>query len=288
MGAIETRQLIGPAQDDVDAAQEVGAVDWRLHVPVMSIAESCSQIVYSEENLVRVATVWRIAEDRKQRFRWWRLEAKVALPPENDWVSADDTLIVTEHPYSTNWTQFAPFKRSTHNRSRISDPLRNAAYASRDDIVRHIEDLETDFWETGKYLTAGISVPEAPFIPEDTGRSGGKQSVLVFGHATSANAVIEKVLTEPKVQKVLRQTQTGQVRLPARAGLAASDIRLYDELREEGHSLMYHAIRQALAGPHKDSGDWLGRAVSDKAIHIYLGHLHNWNRKIASEKKKME
>lgn len=288
MGAIGTERVTPRPPVVGDDAVEIGSLDWRLSVPVMTVGSSDAGIVYLGESSVSLATVWRVAEDRETRFQWWRLEAKVALPPEADWVSAGDSLIVSEHPYSTNWTQFALFKRSTHDRRSINQMLTATVFPALEDIVKQIDTFDSDFWETGKYLTAGISIPEAPYIPEQHARRTNKQSVLVFGHAGQTDTIIEAVLQEPDVVRILGQTNRGTVKLPTKfAGLEGSEIRLYDELREEGLSLMYQAIRQALAGPHKDSEAWVGRAVSEKAIHIYLGHLHNWNRRIATEKKQL-
>jgi hypothetical protein len=39
------------------------------------------------------------------------------------------------------------------------------------------------------------------------------------------------------------------------------------------------AIRQALAGPHEDSEEWINRPVTDKINQVYRGHLFNeWRR----------
>jgi hypothetical protein len=43
------------------------------------------------------------------------------------------------------------------------------------------------------------------------------------------------------------------------------------------------AIRQALAGPHKNGDKWIGRPVVEKVDQIYRGHLNSRNRRVARE-----
>jgi hypothetical protein len=294
MGSMTLSALLPEVPCPVDDAHEVGAIHVRQQASAMCIGWErgpSSPLVYVDETLIAVAMQWRVVEySGGQHHRWWRLEVKATSMQTA--IHKGDELIVAEHPYANGWVQPAPFKTASRKgEMERADPA-SASFVTPEALIQWIEALPYDFWEKGNYLTAGLSEPELPFMVGAV-RNMQKQSLLVFGVCGSARACEEALFASPEARRLLKTTETGTLRFwptevefavpPARA-----DERLYDEVKAESPSVLWLAIRQALAGPHEESLQWKGHPVMEKVQHIYCGHLFNRYRVLARERGNLD
>jgi hypothetical protein len=206
---------------------------------------------------------------------------------KNNWIRAGNTLVVADHPYSSGWLQSAPFKPGSKKGALARPDLSRSTIRSEMDFLRVIESLHQDYWEKGNHLTAGISEPDLPLDLSGRIRNTQRQALFVFG-ACDDLALCEKQLFQTSlVQRLLRDTEKGSIRFWAPKAHLKTRPRLYDDVKADGPVLMTIAIRQALAGPHRDGEQWIGRPVVEKIAQIYRGHLNRCNRLVAKKLGKL-
>jgi len=287
MGSMPLEQFVPRQALPADDAREVGATARRTSVTAMCVGKVGSgDLVYQKEVPIHLAVAWRVVDDAGHRHRWWRLEAKVEA--RNDGIRPGHQLVVAEHPYSGGWLHYVPFKPGSKKGAEERADFHSRRFQSLEDVIGACEALPYDFWEKGNYLTAGISQPELPFDPGEPPRNVQKQALYVFGSCESLPSHEEALLRSGPIQELLRLTERGtlifwppDVKLP-------EPPPLFDEVKEDANSLMMLSVRQALAGPHRDSDRWIGRPVAEKVDQIYRGHVNAMNRRVADERNRLE
>jgi hypothetical protein len=282
-----------PAADvDVDASHEIGFAALRHDLLLMRVGRSAGDVgrlVYREEVPALFGPADRDAHYLQEKeggkaaltaYRWLRLECKAATGGKG--IKAGDELVLAKHPYASGWTCCRPFKPpSKKGPGERADPLAKP-FASELQMVRALEVLGYDFWEKGNYLTAAVSYPEEPLLGE--ARNLQSDAGLVAGVCDGFGACEQLLLKNEAVLRLLRQTENNTI-LYWPKGVEPPGP-LEEEVVEDRYSLMCCAVRQALAGPHKKSEEWLGRPVAEKVDDIYRGHLYNLNRQWRAEKRR--
>jgi hypothetical protein len=239
---------------------------------------------YLGEAPIYVAIAWRCLEDgRGQRRNWWRLEIKSDV--KYKYIKAKHNLIVAEHPYGNGWTSQAPFKVGSKKGALERMDIPNEYFDSIDVLSSYIENMNNDYWETGNYLTAAISQPDLPFDPAM--RNVQQSGLFIFGLCENAKDAEELLIRDSRVRELIGATERGTIRFWSPDAQLASSPELLDEVKDEGWSLMLLSIREALAGPHCDSDQWIGRPVTEKVDQIYRGHLNRRNRKLTEERQRL-
>ena len=217
--------------------------------------------------------------------QWWRWAARVSSPHPS--IQAGDYWVVAQFPYSSGWCQQVPFKRCskkspTDAGQRKSAPLRpqtnQRQFASQEELLAWIECLSHDYWETGSYLTAGISIPESPTILAERRRNRAAGSCLVFGTCEDAPSLEQELYASAEIQEIMERTAQNTFRFWFLTRFRQTIPRLRAEVIEQRYQLMWLSVRQAFAGPHKLSRKWTGRPVVQKVVEIYRDHLNNRNR----------
>ena len=277
MGSVALSAILPSPRTSVDDAREIGAVPLRATLTAMRVGKEDRQdgdLVYLGETPIYVATPWRSIEyGDGQHHQWWRLEIKA--DSSNESIRRDHHIVVAEHPYANGWLHHACFKPGSKKEAMRRPDLSKHVFNSPGELVHWIEELSHDFWEKGNYLTAGISEPEIPFLPVGTTRNVQRQALLVLGVCDDFGACEQALWGTPRVRKLNKATEDGTLRFWPPKTKRKTQPRLSDELKAEGPGLLMLSIRQALAGPHKDSRKWVGRSVMDKVDYIYQGHIYN-------------
>lgn len=282
MGGVTCVGLYPSLPTEADEAHVVGALPVRTHVPAMLVARQDGQPHYLGEVPLAVSLVWRIIEDAcGRRHRWWRLEAK--LDSHDSRVRPGFDLVVAEHPYGSGWVHRTSFRPGSKKGSDERPHLLKADYASLADVVRDVDQLKYDYWEKGSFLTAGISQPDLPLTDDHRIRNTQERALLVFG-VCGGMADLEQALWQTRaVGNLLRATESGRLRFWSPKARFRLPPRLLEDVKAEAPSLMLLAIRQALAGPHRDDEQWIGRPVTAKIDEIYRGHLNRRNRLLSRQ-----
>ncbi len=285
MGKLLLSTLFEPQDASVDDSVEIGAAPVRTSPTAMQVVQNRSdekELVYKEEIPIYLAPAWRTLEsDDGQSYAWWRMEIKVSK--ETQAIHGGDQLVLAEHPYGNGWLHHAPFKLGS-NKGTLDRPD-NAIpnFSSNVEAMTWAERQKCDLWEKGRYLTAGISEPETPFSPSGAYRNVQKNALFVFGVCTDFPTFEKLLWNSPIITRLLRETKAGTIRFwPPMVRFKNGAIPLlFDEVRDDAESLMSLAIRQALAGPHKNSEKWIGQPVTKKVDQIFRGHLNARNRVVA-------
>jgi hypothetical protein len=275
MGSIIQTAILPVSPDAVDDAREIGALSVQPTVTAMRIEKGKPDgtLVYTEE--APILTGWQSRVEKygeKSRHQWWRWETKVSSKTTPS-IRPGHHLIIAMHPYSSSWVQQVPF-RPTSKKERPE-----LVFASPEELIQWIEkECSYDFWEKGNYLTAGISIPEGPFNFHADIKNRHGDAKWVFGVCDDPIAYGDALWASEEVKKFLNMTEKGTLRFwPAHVPWSTSPSKwkphLYEKLKAEADSLMWLSIRQALAGPHEDNEDWLGRPVADNLERIYYDHL---------------
>jgi hypothetical protein len=284
MGGVVMTVVLPGLSRAADDAQEIGSLAVQHGVTAMRVASvqgTDGPLVYVEESPVLVGLQWRIlAYGKKSYHRWWRLEVKVGSQASA--IRSGHSLVMAQNPYSSTWVQRAPFK-SPYKRERPT--LEQHPDGMSAELIKWIEEeLPYDFWETGNYLTAGISEPELPFQSLDAVRNA-HETRWVFGVCADPAACEEALFASLEAQKWLKLTEEGTLRFAPPGVRLASLATIYDEMKDEAWSLMLLSIRQALAGPDPQSDIWLGQLVTKRVEQLYCNHLYNRYRGLTHEKK---
>lgn len=269
-----------------DNAERIGGMPLQNIIMAMRVDRRGETFAYLGEVPIRFATVWRIVSDLEGHcYRWWRLEAKVAVHTEE--VRPGDQLIVAEHPYSRRWVRRTPFKNASKKGGFDRTNFASKRLNSMREAIIAVENVSYDYWEKGNYLTAGISDPEIPFEAFEAIRNVQQQALLIFGLCNDADRIERELFESKDVQTLLRATENNTLRFWAPHAKLRTRPKLFDEVKAESAALMILSIRQALAGPHCNSCDWIDTPVVKKIDQIYRGHLNRSNRALAKEHGKM-
>lgn len=247
------------------------------------VAHAGGELVFGREEALFVAMQLRtVLLHDEQPLAFWRMEAKV--PTADRTAGVGEHLVVSEAPYENGWVSIARFKRGL---KRARGERLHLGAADLAGAQREIEQLETDPWETGNYLTAGLNPPCAKTLRAPL-RSYGQNAQWVLGvcadfaaHAAQlANSERARRLLDDAVGLRLRVVRPSASRMPV-------VVRLHPRACETAGETLLLSIHQALAGPHevtlglravprKDA--WEGRPVMDLVDRLFRDHLYNQTR----------
>jgi hypothetical protein len=272
-------------ESESDEACAIGALPLRAPVPAMRIGHDGCGLIYLDEVPLYVGLVWRVLEDGGgHRHRWWRLEAKA----RDARVSPGTELVVAQHPYASGWTHRAPFKAPSKKGPDERPDLSASTYRALPEVFATLDRLRHDYWEKGNWLTAGISEPDLPFDPAQRVRNSQEGALLVFGLCERAAELEKSLWNDKAVRDLLRATELATIQFWCPKAKIKVAPKLLEEVKGEAVMLMMLSIRQALAGPHRDSETWLGRPITERISQIYRGHLNRRNRLLVRDQGRMD
>lgn len=278
--------LVHSGRQYPDDAHEVGAMPVRSGWTAMLVGrDDAGRLVYVEETPVEIAFQWRGVEYGGGRHHeWWRLEGKVARVYSP--ISAGAHFVVAEHPYGNGWHDHARFKPECRKGpGERPDPMQKE-FNSTAELMEWVESLPYDFWESQAYLTAAISKPRPPAALGKAVRHYQKEALLVFGACPNFHACEQELLGGEVVEQLLKDTRANRIAFWKEGAKLSTRPKLYDEVIDMAVSLMVLSIRQALAGPHRDSENWVGRPLTDRIGQVYREHLNRCNRSRARDLKR--
>ncbi|MEI7698968.1 MAG: hypothetical protein WCK86_04170 [Planctomycetia bacterium] len=214
--------------------------------------------------------------------RWWRLEVQVES--DEAFIEAGMELVMARLPAAC-WAVSAPFKKSVkHGAAGSSNPLAIPCNGIEEAIER-LEDLDYDYWEKGKYLTAGVSAPPDPMSDQRRNFSRGD---WLLGVCHNVKASCEILISSEQAEKLLAWTKNGQLKhWPPHEVIPDRYKTLHADVKDDAEWLMYLSIRQSLAGPWDGDANWMGRPVMDLVEIIYKNHVYNRNRGLVDKDQRL-
>lgn len=272
-----------------DDAHEVGAFDLHQEGSATYVGRAKdNQFMYLYEIPMSKTDEMRYLEHSEGiSASWIRFEFKIEL--KHNRTNPGDHLVIAWHPYSRGFVHYVPFKRGLkktldERQKRRDNPL-NKPFKTSSELVQSIEDLSYDFWETGSFLTAGLSIPAPPFKAgiEKRSRHQRMGAVLVGGICNDFEACTDEISKSVEVKQLLIDTATNGIKFWYRRAKIWKHVELADSVIRESTGIMKLSIQQALAGPRKRIDYWIGKPVVEKVGHIYRGHLNALNRSVVGQ-----
>lgn len=273
MGSASLQALLSTSTAVDDAAQ-ISAMPVRRPLSAMQVGmdPDGADLVYLGEIPIDFLTIPRTITDVASASHHW-LRFEIMIERTKQFAAQRYDVLIAEHPYAMRRVHHAPFKAGMV-RGR---PAPEETFASLGEAIQWIDRLDQDYFYTGKDLIAAISQPQA-MLDSGNARNLPKNALFVFGICENLPRCEALLYQTTLVQRLLKQTEDRTIKF-APSGNYQIQPQLPEELASEGNALIFMAIRQALAGPHKDGDEWIGKPVTDKINHIYRDHLYNeWRR----------
>lgn len=206
----------------------------------------------------------------------FRVEAQVAKESSIPFVAGDKVVFAREA--ASKWVTFMSLKNPNKNGK---DPNNLDPVTDFDQVLSEIDQWSFDPWETGQYLTAGISVP--PKLYDDDLRNYSRGDWYLS--CCKDFDLCWKVLYESEqVRELLDLTKRGTIKIgPKDLPVDHKNRKLCDETKAEANPLIFISIRQALAGVSRDipkSNDLVPEPVLNTVDFLYRNHLYNLNKKL--------
>jgi hypothetical protein len=245
---------------------------------------NCGRLVFIDEvpaawRVVERSLIWRQRSDAaitSQLLRWWRVELQAVADGENGAAAGMD--VVLARPPGAYWFASASFKVANKKGDEARDAFLDCLYESPEEVLQQIEKLPFDFWETGKRLTAGLSIPSAPAA--EVGKSYSRGQWLL-GLCENIAQAVDVLSADPWIVQLQSLAQEQRLQFwPMQLELPENYRRYHPELSEEIPFLLTLALNQSLAGPEQDDLRWPGRPVAELAGEIFKDHLYRWNRRL--------
>jgi len=215
-------------------------------------------------------------------LRWFRVELQAAAG-KGAQISAGMEAVWSRDPGAA-WFAAMRFRGSSHRTElERGDPLREPC-GSAEEAISRLESLPWDYWETGKFVTAGISIPPDSKLEVERNYSRGE---WLFGVCQSVEQAVAALRLDPEVEQLQRLTANRTLQFwPGTMDIPAIYRSFHDEVAEHGTLLLELALRQALAGPH-DGEQWHGRPVADLVAEIYKDHIYRVNRQLVNRDREI-
>ena len=210
-------------------------------------------------------------------LRWFRVEIQAPAGKGAEITAGMEAVWARDH--GTGWFAALRFKGANH-KSKVErvDPLREPC-ATGEEAIQRLEALSWDYWESGKFVTAGISIPPESCLDVERNYTRGQ---WLFGVCESVEQSVAALRLDPEVRKLQRLTDNRSLQFwPRSAGITVPEVycRFHDELAEHATLLLELALKQALAGP-EDGVEWQGRPVAELVAMIYKNHMYRVNRQL--------
>ena len=241
------------------------------------------EAVYFDHAISKSEPFLQTSEDgakQKMRHSWFRLEFKAK--ESHKAIRSGDFLIWAEHPYANGWVNAARFKRPRKESRAARRDTNELEFANGQEFATWFEYLDYDWWETGKYLTAGFSGLSHPWMPRDELRNYHETLADVLGvcgefpdagDGVAFFAACERELLEAEeIRKMMRLCENGTYQFWREGPV---DEVLARKTCEDGNYVLPLAIRQAMAGPATSNASCRGRRVTYQVEHVFKYHLNN-------------
>ncbi len=278
MSVFSLDSIVGQRDDDdSDHAVEVGATPPFKHPQtVMRVGKDGGNLVYVEEIEVTCAVTEYVEEYALDlRARWRRIECRVRRNETS--ICRDEWFVMAQLPYSTAIVSIAQFKPPW--KKRVPDkPKPSKRFLSAEEFIEWTEAQTFDYWETGNYLTAGISLPDELNIRDPDARRIFNQP-STHGVCRNLKEYFHLLRFSEESQQLLKQTYDRTIPFWSLSAKLGDLPYLRDNTIEKADKLLDRSIYQALAGPPKDSDKWFGRLVMDFVSELYKDHLNDINRR---------
>lgn len=274
MGLAYYSDMIGGSPPPPAQAHPIGPDAQSRPVTAMRVDRVNGIWTFAGEQPCRADLRWvevpRDAERDETNFRWVRMTYS-HLPSRQDGPHAirqGDQLSVTEWPYGNGWVTVAKFKAGSHHARRLP------AEASADEttLIKAVESLPYDYWETGRYITAGISRPQSPDTRTLNLRVFKVDRLFLLGVCADVQTAVEELLKLDKVRFEIASAEKGY------CDRLAPQL-LHPQTRQETNSLAWLSLRQALAGPPDNDHIKDGDPVTQLFKFILEDHLYNDHRR---------
>lgn len=258
-----------------DDEAEIGSLPMENQMTICLSEKSPSgEHIFSREIPAKAILARREFKPFKSFFR---LEVKV--DQHNPDIKPGDELIVSQFPRSNKWVHFTEFKPSNRHRDR-NDGNIPAWIKTSDRLKEFIDnDAPVDYFETGNFLTAGISKPLSG-SEHSRQRNMLKNAVYLFGACRDVSRAKEELFASEHIRELLYLTEINKIRYIPSKNMSNFPLlpRLKDEVIENRFNLMVMAILQALSGP-VDSTKYIGTSLCGLVELCYKQLLHFENRR---------
>lgn len=244
-------------------------------------AEHAGELIFLDEVPATMKVSEKIVPYRRQTedgvegavAKWWRVEVQV--PDRERRVKPRMDLVVARPPAAL-WTTHAPFKNSDNKaKSRRRNPLDPPA-KDAEELITRLESLSYDFWETGDYRTAGISIPVDSRADERRNYSRGG---FRLGLCADVKKCRDELWATAKVRQLMKLTKVGTIQFwPTDKEIPDRYKTLHETAQEDAWLLMEVSIWQSFAGPDAGDANLLGQPVTSLVDRLYKRHLFNRNR----------
>ena len=219
-----------------------------------------------------------IQDEQGNCFQWWRFE--IYSENKSCSIGKGDSLVMADFPYAKKQIQTTTFKKGfVNNRPNPA----TETFESIDAAINWIDEKNKDYFLTKKGVIAAFSKPGGMLDPAKARNYSLDESMLVIGVCENFSEYVTALLKSKEVESLLRLTE-GPIKLGPKDKYP-NPISLPQEVKDEKYPYMYIAIRQALAGPKKESYTWVGRPVFDYINQLYRNHLFNHWRRYENERR---
>ena len=206
----------------------------------------------------------------------FRVEAQVAKESGNPFEAGDKVVFAREA--ASKWVAYKPLKNPNKHGK---DPSDLDPMSDFEQVLAEIENWSCDPWETGQYLTAGLSVPPKLYDDDVRNYSRGDWYLSCCKDFDQCWKVLYE--SDP-VRELLDLTERGAIKIgPKELPVDHVNRKLCDEAKTEANPLIFISIRQALAGVgHKptETSAVTPVPVFTSVDFLYRHHLYNLNRKL--------
>ena len=224
------------------------------------------------EHMVRTR---KIITNQKQ-FCWTRWEVRIGK--QRDYISPEHYMIISRYPHSCGFVGMQLFKKPRKVISQSIQKRLNEC-ADLDCILKELDSMNVDYWETGKKFTAGFSQGSKEDIDTENRNA---TSAHIHGICKDAPEVYLELRNHERTHKLIEATHNSKLLLkPVNNRLPVFTI--FPEVIGKSEDLMDLAIRQAMAGPDRNSQKWINRPVLDWATILYERHIYRHCQKISDQ-----
>ncbi|KFA90565.1 hypothetical protein [Archangium violaceum] len=263
-------------------AGEIAAFAAERPVTAMRVIERGGELFYGGEVEVFVAALPRSLG----KHTFLRFEVK-CRKREDSPIKNGHHAVLSAHPYSLGWCHFEPFK-PPRLESRSNLNMSHAEESELAGALAYLARLDCDYWETSHFRTAGFT--DVGQRQSWDGQRDNRRGLLhLLGVCEDANAYKDLLMRHPSVQKLLTETEKRIIRIgSADCSAHGKRVTVHEQVVGEAWELMTLAVRQALAGPHKDGERWVeGKLpVHSKVDRIYRDLLNARNRSVVKQRQR--
>ena len=289
---------------DPNATRQIGGETPNRPLTLMRVEDRGGELCFAgETGEVFTRAQYPRAEYRSRdeihTHEWTRLCYQAPLPRGD--IRAGDQLVIALLPFTSEGVLVSTFKHPRRSdRAAVPEPVKATGNdIDALDVIRELERWKYDYVETRRdLLTAGFSAADTAQLDEVKKAAIAKVERGVWLPEPQAAAGVcanfkrfeQRLSDHPRVAQLIRKALTGNIRCHQHDTLKSESphVPLYEEIRNEAAGYAAIALRQALAGPHEHSEDWVDRPVIDLFQRRFCGLLNDANRRFARRAKRTD